>query len=229
MTLTCIICSRQDKQPYSLKLLTAYLRDNNIDYFVAYDHPDPFSAYNSGINALGLTRDDDQVILCHDDIEILSDGETLKFWVDKYLSMANTGYVGVAGTTQYLADGMWWEMGRRQQGKHRGFVFQGRTQLEMTPNHFGRFGDRCCVMDGCFLATTLKTLKKYGGKQPKYLTGFDFYDVHMTASAYFDGKDNYVIPVLIKHESNGEMRDTWYKSRDAFIKEHRQNIPINCR
>lgn len=228
MTLTCIICSRQDKQPYSLKLLTAYLRDNNIDYFVAYDHPDPFSAYNAGVNALGLRDDTDQIILCHDDVEILSDGETLKFWVDKYLSMANTGYVGVAGTT-YFDCGHWWEISKRNRGLHRGFCFQGRTQLEMTPNFFGRFGDRCCVMDGCFLATTLKTLKQYGLKKPKYLTGFDYYDVYMTSKAYMDGKDNYVAPILIKHESPGVMRPSFYISRDNFLKENRQNIPLKCK
>ena len=67
-----IICSRKDKQTKCLPKLLSYLAKANILYYISYDAESIFKGYEEGLKAL-TPEPEDIVILCHDDIEILSD------------------------------------------------------------------------------------------------------------------------------------------------------------
>jgi hypothetical protein len=171
-------------------------------------------------------HDDTVIVLAHDDIQILSDNDTLI----KYLELCNkpgVGFVGVAGSTaigDYKTVNGWWAA--RNFGRTRGFVFQGKDEVSMTPNYFGVAG-QVVVLDGCFLACSYKTLKTVGIDKPSYLSSdWDFYDMHLTMEAYLQGLNNYAAPIIIRHESPGNMRDQWFTARDEFFKRYRNNLPI---
>jgi hypothetical protein len=172
-------------------------------------------------------NDDTIILMCHDDVQILSDDDTLI----KYLELCNkpgVGFVGIAGSTvlgSHDTNHGWWNA--RKYAKTRGFLFQGEDEVSMTPNPFGPCG-QVVVLDGCFIACSYKTLKAVGFTKPSYLSSdWDFYDIHLTFAAHLQGLNNYAVPIMIRHESPGNMRDPWYTSRDEFFRHHRSNLPCS--
>ena len=159
----------------------------------------------------------DIIVMCHDDIDIISQPEDLI----RNLRVArepNVGFVGLAGACYMPQDGAWWNA--RKTGSARGFVFQGDNEQTMMPNYFGKSG-QVIFLDGCLMAATYSNLKAIGLDQPSYLdTGWDFYDIHLSYEAYLKGYTNYTIPIIARHESAGIMRDGWFKAKEKFMKHH---------
>lgn len=192
---------------------------------MAYDASSIYTGHSSNIESNDKLDDDDVIVLCHDDIEILSD----PYLVDELLELCNepgVGFVGVAGGARFDAQniqGAWWNA--RNTGEARGFVFQGKDNLTMAPNYFGPHG-QVVVLDGCFMACSYKTLKTVGLEKPHYLTSnWDFYDIHLTLKAHLMGLSNYTVPILIRHESPGIPREEWHAARSQFLKYHSGNLP----
>ena len=218
------VCSRQDKQPKSLTKLIQYCNSNEFTRVkVAFDAKSIYQGHQQNIDffkSLNLS-DEDIIVLCHDDLEILSKPEDLK----EYLSVArkpNVGFLGLAGGCYLPRDGAWWNA--RKTGDARGFVFQGQNPQTMIPNYFGKCG-QVVVLDGCFLAATYKTIKTIGLDEPEYLeTGWDFYDLHLTYKAHLEGLSNYVIPIVAMHESPGMMRDGWFSAKEKFMRHHASTL-----
>jgi len=218
------ICSRLGKQPKSLSKLINYCNTNeSTRIHISYDSTSIYEGHKHNINffkTLNL-EDKDIIVLCHDDIDIISNHTKLL----QYLSVCRkpgVGFVGLAGGCYIPQDGMWWNT--RKTGSARGFVFQGSNPETMVPNYFGKAG-QVVVLDGCFLACTYENLKKIGLDEPDYLdTGWDFYDIHMTYKAHLDGFSNYVVPIIAMHESSGIMRDGWYTAKEKFMRHHASTI-----
>ena len=224
-----LICSRKGKEPESLDRTKRYLLLNNLlSYHIAYDAPSMFEGYKSGFDALQPVADDDIIVMCHDDIEIITDGNDYTKLLEEYLADPKVGFVGVAGTTYLDKDAVWWDMSRRQKGLHSGFVFQGVRVRDSYPNWFGPWRN-VVALDGCFIATKARTMRKIGFEKPKQFPGnWDFYDLHYTITAYNEGYINKTLPIIILHNSSGELegRDGWEANRKEFQKMHR--LPIWC-
>lgn len=221
-----IICSRTTKPSKTLPKLLSYLKEADIKYHVSYDANSMFEGYQTGLDTLNPARED-IVILCHDDIEILSDRTLFKSILEENLSKKSVGFVGPAGTTYLGSDAVWWDMNRRTTGLHSGFVFQGDNYSTMTPNYFGPFRN-VVVLDGLFLAARRETIDQIGLAKPKeFPTNWDFYDLYYTLSAYEQGFTNKAVPIVILHNSNGYMRETWEANRTAFRKMFR--LPVGCK
>ena len=201
------------------KLINYCNRNEFTRVHVAYDAPSIYQGHKDNLEYFKCLNmeDDDIIVLCHDDVDVLSNSEDLL----KYLDIArkpNVGFVGVAGSCYLPNDGAWWNA--RKTGNARGFVFQGSNPETMMPNYFGKSG-QVVVLDGCFLAITYKNLRKVGLDEPEYLeTGWDFYDIHMTYKAHLDGYSNYAVPIIIMHESPGMMREGWYTAKEKFMRHH---------
>lgn len=220
-----IICSRRDKPTKELDKLIYYFTSLNIKYHISYDAESVFQGYKEGIDKLNPGKNE-FVILCHDDIEILSDRDDFRNIIKEYLFNPKIAFIGPAGTTFLGQDAVWWELNRRQQGFHSGFVFQGKDTLTMTPNYFGPCGN-VVVLDGLFLAARREMLDLIGLDKPKqFPTNWDFYDLYYTLSAYEKGYFNKTVPILIRHVSNGEMRQTWDENRKAF--QRMFSLPVRC-
>lgn len=179
-------------------------------------------------NILSTHKDDDILVLCHDDISILSNYQDFFKYLD-VCKKPGVGIVGVAGCTTLNDRAIWWES-RADNWKSRGFVFQSDDSKKdpnqtMKPNYFGECG-QVVALDGCFMAATIGTWRKIGLDQPSHLTsGWDFYDIHLSLTAHLMGLNNYVVPIIVRHGSVGTMRPEWYTTRDEFVKFHKANLP----
>ena len=227
------ICTRQkeeDKVSNTLQSLIDYSNIASIGYpkvdmkcKIATNAPSIYEGHTENINWSFLT-DDDIVVFVHDDVEILSTPDKFKEYIE-IARKPGVGFVGVAGAASFQRDGAWWTA--RNSGHARGFVWQGVDDQTMSPNYFGRSG-QVIVLDGCLIAATYKTIKKVGLDQPDYLSsGWDFYDIHMTFTAHYKGYSNYAVPIMIRHESDGQMREGWYKAKDEFMKRWNKDIPCS--
>ena len=198
----------------------------NTNYVVAYNASSIYEGHSNNIKELeersSPPKDNDIIVLVHDDVEILSLPAKFGFLVS-LAQKPGVGFVGVAGATNFTQNGAWWTA--RQTGEARGFVWQGTDDVTMVPNYFGHPG-QVVVLDGCLIAASYKTIKDIGLEKPDYLSSdWDYYDIHLTFSAHYKGYSNYVVPIMIRHESSGQMREGWYQAKDEFMKKWRQDIP----
>ena len=183
-----------------------------------------YAGHLSNLNRIEQPEEDDVVVFLHDDVEILSTPAKFREYIE-IARKPGVGFVGVAGATSFTRNGGWWTS--RQSGETRGFVWQGKEDVTMKPNYFGQSG-QVTVLDGCLLAATIKTIQDVGLGQPHYLTSkWDFYDIHLTFLAHSKGYSNYVVPIMIRHESDGQMREGWYKAKDEFMREWNSSIPCS--
>ena len=222
------VCSRKNKQPKSFQKLIDYCNQyESFNIKVCYDSASIYEGHNQNLKSfkeLNDIEDEDIIVMCHDDLEIITQPNDLLAYLGK-ARKPGVGFLGVAGACHMPQDGAWWNS--RHTGNARGFVFQGVTKETMTPNYFGKSG-QVVVLDGCFLAASYETIKKVGLEEPGYLkTGWDFYDIHLTYKAYLDGYANYTVPIIVMHESSGQMREGWYEARKRFMAHHAATLPYS--
>ena len=221
------ICTRDKAPTVTRNNLTHYLSRAGVKTKILVGQDSIFSGYK---NAFELTKPKatDTVILCHDDIEILSDIHTFHKELECHLSQHKSGFAGVAGTTLLGEDAVWWDHQRWQKGLHRGHVFHGKDLHSYDNTYYGKSG-RVVVMDGLFLAAKAETLTKIGLDKPSYFEGdWDYYDIYYTMKAHNLGLINKTVPIIVLHNSFGELagRDSWLKNREAFVKNHK--LPVSC-
>lgn len=164
----------------------------------------------------------DKIILCHDDIQIMTRIEIFNKIIDDELDRT-TGFLGIAGPKRLNKTGCWWHgLGREfphPEAFLRGCVWHGDTIKEALPTYYGGYG-KTEAIDGLFMATTGATLNNINTKKPEGFTSdWDFYDLYYSYQAHLKGKHNKVVPIMILHNSVGEgaMGDEWNESRKAFI------------
>jgi len=216
------VCSRSNNRGSCLPQLVSYGVPGEIKTRIQWDAPSIYEGHKRNIEQSGLS-DDDIVIMCHDDVDIISNHGELS----KYLEICKKpgiGFIGTAGATTLGTDPIWWNS--RHYNETRGFVFQGKDPAKMTPNYFGEHGQVVCL-DGLFLAATVDTLNKIKLEKPPYLTSdWDFYDIHLTTKAHYSGFANYAVPIIVRHESDGQMREGWFQAKQEFIKANRMLLPM---
>jgi len=186
-----------------------------------------FEAYKEGVESLDLS-DDDIVIFCHDDIEIIMDPQQFINVLIKASRKNKSGFFGPAGTTHLSENAVWWEHSLWAQQKHRGLVLHGKDIKSAEYTYYGNPGQVVCL-DGLFLAIRGKTLKSINLAKPEYFEGdWDFYDIYYTIQSHLKGLYNTVEPIFMMHHSKGELagRDSWHKNREAFISNTKLPIKV---
>ena len=220
------ICTRSKELNETTKRLSSYLSRANINTKFLVNQKSIFEGYSKAFKKFDI-QDNDIVIMCHDDVEILTDPEVFKDIIVNTCLRVDTGFVGVAGTTHLSEDAIWWNQNFWRQGKHRGHVYHGKDILTADSTYYGSPGQVVC-MDGLFLAASGKVLREVGLGKPEYFEGgWDFYDIHYTVTAHKKKYKNLIAPISILHNSKGELvgRDSWHKNRQAFIE--RINLPLS--
>ena len=206
--------------------MSSYLSRAKVNTKFLVGQKSIFEGYANAFKRFDI-QDNDVVILCHDDIEILTDPEVFRDIIVKTCLGVEAGFVGVAGTTHLSENAVWWDQNIWRQGKHRGHVYHGSEIMTADSTYYGSPG-QVIAMDGLFLAASGRTLKKVGLEKPEYFEGgWDFYDIHYTTTAHKSKLKNYVVPISVLHNSKGELvgRDSWHKNRQAFIE--RSNLPLS--
>ena len=225
MNIHAFICTRSKKLRSVTEDLVKWYTKAGINPCLIVGAKSIFSGYKK---ALDRTKPDpgDIIILCHDDIRIITDPEVFKSILIKKLNPVETGFLGVAGTTKLGHTGVWWDLNLWQDQKHSGYVMHGESLDNADPSFYGKYGQTVC-MDGLFLAATAHTLNNVGLEKPEEFEGdWDFYDIHYTTKAHLMGLKNYTVPIMILHESIGMPREMWHKNRGAFLETHEGIFPI---
>jgi len=222
-----LICTRNNDLGGVTKKLVSYLSRCSIDIKLLVDQKSIFSAYKKGFDHIN-PNDEDIIIMCHDDIEILNSEKEFISLLLKELKDENTGFIGPAGTKYLGKDSIWWNHERWKAGYHSGAVFHTKEDGKPYPTEYGPLS-KVTALDGLFLAVTAKNLRKITLDKPNYFSGaWDFYDIYYTTTMHKIGLNNRTFPVKIQHQSNGDLvgRDSWHSNRVAFSLENDKDFPI---
>jgi len=215
------ICTRSKNFSNTTNKLSSYLSRAGVKTKFLVGQKSIFDGYSNAFKKFNV-QDNDIVIMCHDDIEILTDPDVFKNIIVNTCLKVDTGFIGVAGTTHLTENAVWWNQDIWRQGKHRGHVYHGSDILTADSTYYGRPNmERVVCMDGLFLAASGRVLRDVGLDKPEYFEGdWDFYDIHYTVTAHKKKYKNHVVPISLLHNSKGELagRDSWHKNREAFIK-----------
>ena len=226
MNIYAFIPSRTSTYSPTTLRLFSYLESAKVKVVSLVGKDSIFSAFSEAYTKINPSEED-VIILCHDDIQILTDLSEFELGL-KELENPKIGFIGVAGTTLLDRDSVWWNHDRWKKGLHRGLVFHGESTKTADITYYGKPGE-VVVMDGLFLAAKARTLKPLLTSDPGYEGKWDFYDLHYTSEAYKSGLTNLVVPIIVMHNSRGELagRTSWDKNRLEFIR--RNNFPFRCK
>ena len=224
--------SSPKKNSEAYKVYT-YLKEAGYDTHFSIGEDSIFSIIDAFIKKHKIVAKD-TLIVCHDDIEILTSIEDFNSKIDSYLAELAVGFIGVAGTKKLMWHACWWaEAGDKS--SLSGNVFQGDSQKNMYQRPFGPFGT-VEILDGLFLAAKGSTWNSIQISKPKSFEGaWDFYDIFWTYQATRKVFLNKTIDLPIRHSSIGEIagRKSWHDNRRAFIDIFSQTLwhspPANIR
>ncbi len=201
--------------------LDAYLRHAGFEVGYRVGESSLFDAYRNGTRDVS---DDDHIILCHNDIAILSDRHVLWSLCDRILANDRVGFIGVAGTDYLNRTGIWWNDQKRLLGS----VFHGHDVASSRYDCFGPTFGCAVVLDGVFLAIKGRVLKQIDLRKPEsFYADWHYEDMHYTFQAHKLGFTNLVVPLQILHRSIGHLDEAWEKSRRAFVKEYENWLPAS--
>jgi hypothetical protein len=225
MNVYAIISTRHKIVSPVTKQLLAKFKEFDVEVKLLVNQTSIFEAYSKGLKACE-TKDDDVIIFCHDDIELVCTRTEFYKAMGMTLNRA-CGIIGPAGTTHLDSEAVWWNHEHWKAGKHRGRVLHAKGE-EAEKTYYGEFG-RVVVLDGLFLAANVKVWERIGMSKPDYFEGdWDFYDLHYTAKAHSYGYKNQAVMLDLIHHSIGDTtgRESWHKNKAAFIEN--TNLPLTC-
>tara|TARA_R110000822_G_scaffold896_2_gene3876 strand:- start:243 stop:947 length:705 start_codon:yes stop_codon:yes gene_type:complete len=210
------------------KNLVNYFKFAGWEVYVMDGCSSIFEAYEKGVRTANV-KSDDYVIMCHDDINILTNPIDFNSIIEGFLQKKKIGFLGVAGTKILRENCIWWQ-GMEIPGQNHlaGFVYHGNTLFDMQATFYGQPGP-VVAMDGVFLACLGSTLLNIRLTQPQMFVGaWDFYDIYYTLQAHFKGLKNHVVPIQIFHQSLGDTngKTSWHKNREALIHHLGDKLPV---
>lgn len=171
-----------------------------------------FKKYDNGIH---LAEDCDIIVFMHDDVTILDPlfEKKVELTFNRFPSIA---ILGVVGTTVFNANGGWWTCDRRTETV--GHWMQGHPDGTETHNvdKIG-FSKDIVTVDGCCFMARNALFKNKALKFDTKYEGYHFYDADICIQAKDKGFDVAVADILIKHESEGPMNESWFKNKNMFI------------
>ena len=224
------IPSRDGKSQTLIKLKT-FLEKANFIVKVLVGESSIFEAYSNAVKEANVSAQD-WVILCHDDIEIISSVDSFTDILNTHFKKPNAGFLGVAGARVLTHQAVWWgnysaeHQPLSQNNTMRGAVFHGVDMETAVLDVFGRHG-KAVVLDGVFLACKGAVLNSIQITQPKTFTsGWHFYDIFFTYQAFKKGYINVAAPIMLRHESVGTPEGSYEDNRKAFVDHFGGDLPV---
>ena len=194
------------------------LADHDRKLFIDNSNSTIFEKYNNGLNSLTI-KDEDVVVFVHDDITIRD--ETFEKKLELYFKYKDdVGLAGVIGTNLFVEQGGWWLSDRQQHS--RGRIIQGSPDVgEYTmAEPMGMDDSDIVSIDGCIMFMRGTIANEYRFDTNTY-NGYHFYDVDTSFSILEMGWNIGIIDVLVKHESEGPLSESWHKSKEKFLNKWR--------
>ena len=220
-----IIFSSKNEYDQNSEFVTHIKDTCGIDCTISHIHnPDGMSL--SMIYADMMDRSPSDInIFIHDDIEFLRDGWGAEV-VRLFDEHKDYGIIGVAGSAYFDEKAAWWQYDDKYgQVLHR---HDGKSWLTAFSPLLDKDLQEVCVIDGLFMAVHRKRVTENFDRD---LPGFDFYDINFCLSNFLKKKTKIGVTtnIRIAHNSIGEMRDTWYTSRDTINRKYQRYYPIKVR
>lgn len=208
--------------------LNKYLTDAGWSVHFMRNCTSIFEAYSKGVKKLEV-QDDDKVILCHDDIEVLFPANAFNAILDKELAKPSCGILGVAGSPCLAKKGNWVGSARQMKMPTGGFIWHGADYQTMRFDYFGN-AMQAVAVDGLFMATTGKVLNRIELRKPKaFKGGWHWYDAFYCIQSHLKGFKNYVIQLPMRHGSTGNYNQLFYEDMENFATLFKQYLPIIIR
>ena len=180
-------------------------------------------ALRTGVEECGI-KTGDYVIYCHDDIEILNNVEYFNGILDAKLKNPKTGFTGIAGTA-ILTDTINWFACSRQHNSGGGMVYHGEDYDSMYLTPYGPAKD-VVTLDGCFLATTGKTLYEISLRAPSsWKSAWHHYDTFLTFQAHIKKKVNKISPISLRHASGGDYNNLYLEDIPRVAQSFAKHLP----
>lgn len=198
-------------------------RDYNCNYTFAFNNSQSIcKVYNEKIASLlhQPRPDDDFVVFVHDDVQINIDCGDLIRRLEAAFNIYDV--VGIAGikNAKITFPALWHLMS--DPGDRRGAVSTPIERGTTSPYHITSFGpmpDRVSLIDGVFMATTIKVIKqvKFDESNP---ARFHFYDLDFSLQCNANKFKVGVWDIPIIHQSPGlsSVSDEWKAGQEWFIK-----------
>jgi len=177
---------------------------------------------NEVYNEIIEESSNDIVVLCHDDILFEK-----KYWAKRVLEHftknSDYGILGVAGTSYFPTNGVWWKI----QSEMIGLVYHQNDGKKWLSEYNKPFGDKIMnsvIVDGLFIAIKKSNLKHYFDEE---FSGFHFYDISFCMRNFLDGvKVGTISNVPLTHLSIGMTNEKWEYNRIQFLEKYRTYLPI---
>jgi hypothetical protein len=166
----------------------------------------------------------DIVVLCHDDIYFDSGRWGKK--IIKHFETSDFGILGVAGTTQLPASGMWWEDTSKMIGivnhEHNGKKWESKYS-----ESFDSEIRKSVLVDGLFISMKKSKIKH---KFDEEVSGFHFYDVNYCFRNFIDNvKIGVITNIRITHKSIGQTNEQWEINRRIFSEKYKTSLPVKVK
>jgi hypothetical protein len=189
-----------------------------------------FQAYNNGVKYFD-PGDEDRILLCHDDIEILLREEYFNDVIDRELRRERCGFVGLAGSTTLHENTNWVSSGHKSKAPHGhgGMIWHGKN---IEKSEFSFFGNRnqAIQVDGVFMVTTGKVIKNIELRKPKIFEGgWHWYDAYYCLQAHIKGYNNFIMNLPVLHYSEGDYNNLFYTDCINFTKLFGKHLPVVIR
>ena len=226
MKFYCLICTRSYEASPVLNDLISYLSRGEVETKLLVNQESIFEAYDKGVKTIN-PEDDDIIIMCHDDIEILTEPEAFKEILENSLD-DDTGFVGVAGTEDFGFPCVWWDHAKWKKDKHSGWIEHEEPGKGRYTTEYGAHR-QVVVLDGVFLAARGKVLKELELEKPAIFEGnWDFYDIYYTTEAHLLEYKNKTVEIKMCHKSIGatDGRDSWHANRLAYYMKYKNVLPL---
>lgn len=218
-----VVCSSQyPLDEFKKHILTTSGLGKHIE-FLGYENKGEFSLteiYNRGLKEAKYNT----IVFVHHDVIIETAGWGRKI-IDHFKAEEDFGILGVAGTTDMPATGMWWA----DRTKMTGIV---NHKIGDKPKYESKYSissgnkvNEVLIVDGVFFAVDKSRIKNGFNEDIK---GFHFYDIDFAFSNSLRGVGVGVITnVRITHKSIGETNEEWEKNRQQFVEIYKDKLPKN--
>lgn len=214
MSIAIITCSKKANDAYDM--FKSFNEVLNCRLFEEIGHTSIEDGYNAGMERALADINVTHLFFTHSDVRNMAS----KYAFNRmFMHMTNAegytpGFYGVAGTTELLESGCWWE---KHSGpvKHFGSIaHEDNGNLYQTVFGQGLYEKEVIVLDGVFLACRRDAVNNLDWTS----TGFHFYDLDACLQMHVANKKNFVFNIPLIHRSIGKVDKSWFDARDIFVK-----------